>query len=177
MAVFHFIKVLEVHMRRLLTKGVVILAVLFSLGINSAAQNPTRESLESKKKRLSALEASMAESRSKILEIDVQLMTLKELRAELQKSIEAQKEESSRLLEAIPIEEEALAFLDSPPRKVLAVSGSDTYLIDFDGAPRLVKLHGLYIDPLKSAAIAKALKKRLVKKLVYFRCADVACQQ
>src|SRR5262245_38715370 len=164
-------------MRRLLTQGVVILAVLFSLGINSAAQNPTQESLESKKKRLSALEVSITQSRSKILEIDVQLTTLTELRAEIQKSIEEQKEESGRLLETIPIEEEALAFLDSPPRKVLAVSDSNTYLIDFDGAPRLVKLHGLYIDPLKSAAITKALKKRLVKKLVYFSCADVACHQ
>jgi hypothetical protein len=165
---FLFIKVADTNMRRLMTTGAAALVVFLSLGINSAAQQPTRESLESKKKRLSALEASLAESKRKSTDIESQLEAL-------HKSIEEQQEELSELREDIPIEEEYFAFLDSPPRTILAISDSDTYLIDFSGTRRLVKLHGIYIDPLRSAEITKAFKKRLVKKSVYVRCADPGC--
>src|SRR5262249_33965312 len=77
----------------------------------------------------------------------------------------------------IPREEEELAFINSPPGKVVAVKDASSYLIDINGTRREVKLHGLYIDPMKSGAIRRSLKKRLVKKQIYFRCADVACEQ
>lgn len=164
-------------MRRLLMTGAAILVVLLSLGINSAAQEHTRESLESKKKQLLALEFSLAEYKRKSNELDMQLKALAELQAQVQKSIDEQEEDSSELQEKIAIEEEELAFLDSPPRAIVAVSDSDTYLIDFNGTRRTVKMHGLNIDPLKSAEITRALKKRLVKKRVYVRCADTDCNQ
>jgi len=171
-------------MRRAFTAGAATLAALLLLGINSRAQEPSQESLESKKKKLSDLEATLIEGKKMSAEIETQLKSLAEKQASLKvnqallkKSIEDLERQSNELRTDIPKEEEELAFLNSPPRKVIAVKAADAYLIDFDGTRREVKLHGLYIDPMKSAAITRSLKKRLVKKEVYFRCADVACEK
>lgn len=171
-------------MRRVLTGGVAILTAILLLSANSSAQEPSQESLESKKKRLSHLDFEVTESKRKSADIEATIKALAETQAklkgdlaQLKKAIEEQEDESKELRTGISIEEEELAFIDSPPRKVVAVKAADTYLIDVDGERRQVKLHGLYIDPLKSAAITKSLKKRLVKKQIYFRCADAACEQ
>ena len=160
-----------------IVKVAAILAIIISLGSSSIAQELTRESLELKKKRLSTLEGSLAESLRKNAETEAQLKALSEIQSRLQNSIKEQEEELSELREDIPIEEEELAFLDSPLRTIVAVSDSDTYLIDFGGARRSVKLHGIYIDPLKRSELTQAFKKRLVKKSVYVRCADTDCNQ
>ena len=170
-------------MRRSLTAGAATMAALLLFGINSTAQELSRESVESKKKRLSALEALLNESKKKSADIEAQLKALADDQAQLnddqallRKAIDEQEKESRELRSNIPIEEEELAFLNSLPLRVVAVKEADTYLLDADGTRRQMKLHGLYIDPLKSAAIAKSLKKRLVKKQVFLRCADVACE-
>lgn len=162
-------------MRRLSMMGAGILVCLFLLGSKSAAQNPTQESLDLKKQRLSTLGTTLDACKKKSSDIEAQIKALADEQELLKKSIEDQETESKELRVEIPIEEEKLEFLNAPARKVLAVKTAETYLIDFNGERRLVKLHGLYLDPLKRGAITKSLKKRLVKKSIYFRCADDSC--
>lgn len=64
-----------------------------------------------------------------------------------------------QLREEISDEEEYLTIIESPPRKVVAVTDAGTYQIDFDGTKQTVKLHGLYIKPSRSIQIAKEFQK------------------
>lgn len=153
---------------------------LLCVAFTANAQQPTRESINEKKARFKAIVDSLAEQKKTAGELDAQIKALAALQLKLkglQDAIKESEGELDELQEEIPAEEEQLAFMESPARTVLAVADSDTYLIDFNGTKRLVKLHGIYIDPLRSAEITKAFRKRLVKKRVYVRCADEGCGQ
>jgi hypothetical protein len=147
--------------------ALLLIAIICSRG---NAQQPTRESLEAKKKQLSVLEPSLTTNKNKIVELEAEISRLKSIIASQEIKVEDLKNE-------IAVESDEVAFLESPTRTILDVTSSKTFLIDFNGNRRFVTLHGLQIDSAKDAEIVKGFKKKLIKKSVYIRCADMICNQ
>ncbi|MBI3654046.1 MAG: hypothetical protein HY231_23695 [Acidobacteria bacterium] len=134
------------------------------------AQQPTRESLEAKKKQLSLLEPSITVNRNRVVELEAEIKRLNSIIAAQEKTVDSLKGE-------IAVEAEEVDFLESPARTIVEVTNSKTFLIDFNGNRRLVTSHGLYIESSKETEIVKVFRKKLVKKAVYVRCADALCNQ
>ncbi|MDX2044570.1 MAG: hypothetical protein SF097_25390 [Acidobacteriota bacterium] len=172
---FDLVTFLRVHLMR-----AILLAVSISVASHVAAQEPTRQSLEEKKQRLATLETKLIESKKRSDEIEAQLKALSELQEQLKtlkESIVEMTSETSDLREDIPDEEEYLSFIESPPRTILDVADIDAYWLDFSGVKKLVKLHGISIDPLSRVPVTKQFKKQVVKKTVYVRCVNADCSQ
>jgi hypothetical protein len=151
-------------------KKLFTLTLLLLLAISAQAQQPTRESLENKKKELSTLEPTITSNKNKIVELEAEINRLKSVIASQEIKIEDLKNE-------IAVETDEVAFLESPARTILDVTSSKTFVIDYNGNRRYVTLHGVQIDSAKDAEILKVFKKKLIKKSVYIRCADMLCNQ
>lgn len=148
-------------MKKSIFLGMLCFLAFHSLAIKSIAQQPTRQTLEAKKKQVSSLQVSLAENKKKVTELELQLQSLT-------KEIEGQEKAVNQLQDEVTNDEDTVAFLESPPRTIVDVTGASTFLIDFNGARRHVSLHGLSVDQSKEEDITRAFRKRLLKKLSMF---------
>jgi hypothetical protein len=144
-----------------------LLLCLFVLALSvcaNALQQPTRQSLEAKKKQLAELRSSVEGDKKKVVQ-------LKEEAHSLEKRVDDQEKIISQLEDEVANQADEVAFQESPARTILDVVNAKTFLIDFNGTRRFVILHGIAVEESKDAAIVKTFKKRLVRKTAYIRCA------
>lgn len=152
----------------------IILLILLS-SLLAVAQQPTRESVEAKKKRLAYLHTSIEGARKKQAELAAEIARLNSLLQSATEKEGSDSFEAMKLEKEIAEEAETVAFLESPARTVLAVASATTFEMDFDGKIKLVALHGIVVDPAHSAALIKSWKKYFLKKSLYVRCVDSDC--
>lgn len=153
-----------------------VLFITLSITVIGQTQTPP-----SKQKQLADGEKRIDEGRKLLTDIEARLKELLLLKAQqeaLIKELEEQQQLIEKLKDDIQAEEEEKAFQESPARTILDVTGLDTYLIDFNGKPRWVRLHGLKVKNYEIPfATIKTYKKKLVKKKVFVRCADADCDK
>ena len=144
--------------------------LLICASTSSASQQPTRQSLEVNKKKLADIQTTLTSNNKRMAELESQAQSLA-------KEIESQEKAVQELEGLVAYQEDEVGFLESPANTIIEVTGSKSFLIDFNGTRRFVMLHGIDIEISRDDRIFKSFKKQYTKKPIYVRCGNDSCSQ
>ena len=140
-------------------------------------QQITREKLEGKRRNLLELKQSITEKQKKIQQNQAEIEKLKLEQEILEKRTESEIKAVAQLEQEIPKDEEELNFVTSASQTVVDITGSRILSIDFGDRIRFVLLHGVLVPDSLASRAQKELRRRLLKKKVFIRCADPICNE
>lgn len=155
-------------MYTILSRAALSLIILCLGVIPTLGQEPSRETLNLKRKQLSDIEDSLVSEQKSVGDLNQQL---KKLLAD----IEEKKAKKAQLEASIPIEEELVAFYENPAGTVVDVLDSEALLVKYEGRIRPIYLDGVFFDPERKNSTVLGLRKRFKKKAIHLRCVDSEC--
>jgi len=145
-----------------------------ALVTGNAAQPSRSQAAQSSKRTLESLERSREENLRRKAELDRDIARLGAERDTVLQGIALQEAQISKLNEQIAFEEAEQRFLSGPALQVSDVTGL-SILVDFPGMRRWVTLNGIRALDAREGQLDSFLRRRLLKKSVYVRCAEATC--